>query len=298
MGSELSLSELITLTARESARVALDVQRALEEDLGLGDVTAALLPDRPAVAELRCKSNAVIAGRPWFDACFLVLDPAIQIEWQVQEGASVTAGSLICRLRGRSRALVSAERTALNFLQTLSATATTTAQYVAALQGMHTRVLDTRKTLPGLRLAQKYAVRVGGGINHRVGLFDAVMVKENHIAAAGSIAAVVTQAKALHPGLPIIVEVESLQELLQAIDSRVDRVLLDEFDESEMCEAVTLTAGRVPLEVSGGVALADVSRIGATGVDFISVGSLTKHVQAVDLSLRVLPPPDRGMVSL
>jgi len=281
----------LVLSAAERAQVLVDVQRALAEDLGSGDVTADLLPDIGSRAEVRCKSAAVIAGRPWFDACFLALDPAMQIEWFVEEGETVEAGHLLCQLRGRGRALVSAERSALNFLQTLSATATTTARHVAALQGSRTRVLDTRKTLPGLRLAQKYAVRAGGGVNHRLGLYDAVMVKENHIAAAGSIAAVVAQARRLHPGIPVIVEVENLDELRQAIAASVDRVLLDELDEDALREAVALAAGRMPLEISGGVGLADLPRIAASGVDYVSIGSLTKHVQAVDLSLRLLPPP-------
>jgi nicotinate-nucleotide pyrophosphorylase (carboxylating) len=279
------------LSTAEAAQVAVDVQRALAEDLGSGDVTADLLPDLSACAELRCKSEAVIAGRPWFDACFLALDPSMQIDWQVAEGEHIDAGTVICRLNGRRRALVSAERCALNFLQTLSATATATARHVAVLRGSRTHILDTRKTLPGLRLAQKYAVRAGGGVNHRLGLYDAVMVKENHIAAAGSIAAVVARARALHPGVPVIVEVETLDELGQAMDAQADRVLLDEFDDAGLHAAVAMAAGRVPLEVSGGVRLDDLPRIAASGVDFVSIGSLTKHVEAVDLSLRILPPP-------
>jgi nicotinate-nucleotide pyrophosphorylase (carboxylating) len=197
---------------------------------------------------------------------------------------------VLCTLEGRSRALVSAERSALNFLQTLSATATTTAAYAAALAGTRTRVLDTRKTLPGLRLAQKYAVRAGGGVNHRMGLFDAVMLKENHIAAAGSIAAAVERARALHPGLPLIVEVESLDELDQALATGCTRILIDDFDEAMMREAVRRTAGRIPLEVSGSVSLDRLPAIAATGVDYVSVGALTKHVRAVDLSLRLSAP--------
>lgn len=266
------------------------VRAALAEDLGDGDATAQLLDDVPATAHVVCKESAVIAGGPWFDACFRALDPAIRITWQVAEGQPVEAGTVLCTIHGRTRAIVSAERSALNFLQTLSATATTTAAYAAALAGTHTRVLDTRKTLPGLRLAQKYAVRAGGGVNHRIGLFDAVMLKENHIAAAGSIAAAVERARALHPDLPLIVEVESLDELDQALVSGCTRILIDDFDEPMMREAVRRSAGRIPLEVSGSVSLERLSGIAATGVDYVSIGALTKHVRAIDLSLRISAP--------
>ena len=266
------------------------VRAALAEDLGDGDATAQLLDDGPATAHVVCKESAVIAGGPWFDACFRALDPAIRITWQVAEGQPVEAGTVLCTIHGRTRAIVSAERSALNFLQTLSATATTTAAYAAALAGTRTRVLDTRKTLPGLRLAQKYAVRAGGGVNHRIGLFDAVMLKENHIAAAGSIAAAVERTRALHPDLPLIVEVESLDELDQALASGCTRILIDDFDEPMMREAVRRSAGRIPLEVSGSVSLERLSGIAATGVDYVSIGALTKHVRAIDLSLRISAP--------
>ena len=271
--------------------VAGDVARALAEDLGSGDATAQLLPDDQNQAYVIAKEAGVIAGRPWFDACFLALDPAMQIEWRVSEGQAVEAGTVLVVLRGRSRALVSAERPALNFLQTLSATASRTAEYVAALAGSRTRVLDTRKTLPGLRQAQKYAVRAGGGLNHRMGLYDAVMLKENHIHAAGSIAAAVAASRALHPALPLIVEVETLDELDQALAAGCDRILVDEFSEDDLREAVRRAAGRIPLEVSGGVTLERLPAIAATGVDYVSIGALTKHVQALDLSLRLGPPP-------
>ena len=266
------------------------VRAALAEDLGPGDATAQLLEDAPATAHVVCKESAVIAGGPWFDACFRVLDPAIRITWHAGEGQRVEPGTVLCTLEGRSRAIVSAERSALNFLQTLSATATTTAAYAAALSGTRTRVLDTRKTLPGLRLAQKYAVRAGGGVNHRIGLFDAVMLKENHIAAAGSISAAVERARALHPALPLIVEVESLDELDQALATGCTRILIDDFDDAMMREAVRRAAGRIPLEVSGSVSLERLPAIAATGVDYVSVGALTKHVRAVDLSLRLSAP--------
>ncbi len=270
--------------------VAGDVARALAEDLGSGDATAELLPDDHSQAYVIAKEAGVVAGRPWFDACFLALDPAMQIHWHVSEGQPVEAGTVLVTLHGRSRALVSAERPALNFLQTLSATATRTASYVAALAGSRTRVLDTRKTLPGLRQAQKYAVRAGGGLNHRMGLYDAVMLKENHIHAAGSIAAAVAAARARHPALPLIVEVETLHELDQALAAGCDRILVDEFSDADLREAVRRADGRIPLEVSGGVTLDRLQAIAATGVDYVSIGALTKHVQALDLSLRLGTP--------
>ena len=268
-----------------------DVARALAEDLGSGDVTASLLPDQTQHGYVIAKEAALIAGRPWFDACFLALDPKVQIHWRIEEGARVHAQTVLCTFEGRSRALVSAERCALNFLQTLSATATRTAEYVAAVAGTRARILDTRKTLPGLRLAQKYAVRAGGGSNHRIGLFDAVMLKENHILAAGSIAAAAAQARTRYPALPLIIEVENLAELEQALATGCTRILIDDFPLADMAAAVRLAAGRIPLEVSGGVELARVREIAETGVDYISVGALTKHIHAVDLSMRLGDPP-------
>ena len=279
--------------APAAEQVAADVARALAEDLGSGDVTAALLPDQAQRGYVIAREAAVIAGRPWFDACFRALDPDVRIEWRIAEGDRVEAGTVICSFAGRSRALVSAERCALNFLQTLSATATRTAEYAAALAGTRTRVLDTRKTLPGLRLAQKYAVRVGGGVNHRIGLFDAVMLKENHILAAGSIAAAAAQARARYPDLPLIIEVENLDELDQALATDCTRILVDDFSLEDLREAVRRAAGRKPLEVSGGVELPRLAEIAATGVDFVSVGALTKHVRAVDLSMRLGDAPLR-----
>jgi nicotinate-nucleotide pyrophosphorylase (carboxylating) len=267
--------------------VAIDVARALAEDIGSGDVTADLLPDVPARARVVCKqSAAVIAGRPWFDATFRALDADARIDWNVREGEHVAGGVVLCRLHGRSRALLSGERTALNFLQTLSATATITAMFVSAVRGTRAIILDTRKTLPGLRLAQKYAVRAGGGSNHRLGLYDAMMVKENHIMAAGSLEAAVQHARSQHPGVPLIVEVENLDELDRALQARPERILLDEFSAADLREAVRRANGQVPLEVSGGVDLDSVCAIAQTGVDCISIGALTKHVQAIDLSLR------------
>ncbi|HQZ30580.1 MAG TPA: carboxylating nicotinate-nucleotide diphosphorylase [Arenimonas sp.] len=272
-------------------QVQADVARALAEDLGPGDATAQLLPDVPAEAWVVAKEAGTIAGRPWFDACFRALDPDVEIHWRVAEGQAVAAGTVLVTLAGRTRALVSAERPALNFLQTLSATATCTARYVAAVAGTRTRILDTRKTLPGLRVAQKYAVRAGGGVNHRMGLYDAVMLKENHIHAAGSIAAAAAAARALHPDLPLIIEVEDLHELDQALATDCDRILVDDFSPEALREAVRRAAGRTPLEVSGGITLDRLADIAACGVDYVSVGALTKHVQALDLSLRLGPPP-------
>ena len=276
------------LGAPDPRHVHADVQRALDEDIGTGDVTADLLPaDAVAAAHVVCRDDAVVAGGPWFDACFHAIDPDCRIDWMVAEGVPVAAGTVLCRLQGRTRAIVTAERPALNFLQTLSATATATAAFVGAVAGTGARILDTRKTLPGLRYAQKYAVRAGGGSNHRMGLYDAVMLKENHIGAAGSIAAAAAAARARHPGVPLIVEVEDLDELGQALQVAPERILLDDFTPEQLVQAVRMADRRVPLEVSGGVELGRVRAIAQTGVDCISIGALTKHVRAVDLSLRL-----------
>ncbi len=272
-------------------QIEADVARALAEDIGTGDVTAALLPDTADIAHLLCKQDAVIAGRPWFDATHRALDPQVQIAWRVLEGDHVSAGTVLATLQGRSRSLVSAERTSLNFLQTLSGTATTTARHVAAVAGTRARILDTRKTLPGLRLAQKYAVRCGGGDNHRIGLFDTVMLKENHIRAAGSLTAAVHAARAQQPKLPLVVEVEDLEQLQEALAAGCERILIDDFSPAMRRDAVRITAGRIPLEVSGSVDLTSLRAIAEDGVDCISIGGLTKHVQAVDLSLKLGPPP-------
>lgn len=275
----------------DPAVVESDVARALAEDLGTGDVTAMLLPDITDCAYLLCKQDAVVCGRPWFDACHLALDPNVSIDWRVAEGDRVGKGTVLATLQGRARTLVSAERASLNFMQTLSATATTTAAHVEAVRGTRARILDTRKTIPGLRLAQKYAVRVGGGVNHRIGLFDAVMLKENHVRAAGSITAAIRAARGMHPSLPLIVEVETLAQLDEALAEGCDRILIDDFDAETRREAVRIAAGRIPLEVSGGVDLATLRSIAEDGVDCISIGGLTKHVQAIDLSLKLGPPP-------
>jgi nicotinate-nucleotide pyrophosphorylase (carboxylating) len=275
-------------TPPDAVSIASDVERAFAEDLGRGDATASLLPTAAqATAQLTCREDAVIAGIPWFDACMHKLDPDAWIDWHVSDGDRIAPGMMVCDIRGNARAVVSAERSALNFLQMLSGTATTTAAYVAAVAGTNVRVLDTRKTVPGLRLAQKYAVRCGGGHNHRIGLYDAILVKENHIIAAGSIAAAVLAARQLHPTLLLEVEVENLDELQQALDAGVDRIMLDNFTLPLMREAVAHTAGRIPLEISGNVDLQTIGDYARTGVDYISVGALTKNVRAIDLSLRL-----------
>lgn len=278
------------------ASIRVDVDHALAEDVGSGDVTAALLPDEPDRAVLLCKEAAVVCGRPWFDACHRALDPDVAIAWRVAEGARVEPGTVLATLEGRTRSLVTAERASLNFLQTLSGTATLVAAYVDAVRGTRARILDTRKTLPGLRLAQKYAVRVGGGENHRLGLYDAVMLKENHVRAAGSLTAAILAARRAQPRLPLIVEVETLAQLEEALAVGCDRILLDDFSADDRRAAVALVAARatdrrIPLEVSGGVDLATVRGIAQDGVDFISIGGLTKHVRAIDLSLKLADPP-------
>ncbi|MFT3756132.1 MAG: carboxylating nicotinate-nucleotide diphosphorylase [Pseudoxanthomonas sp.] len=276
--------------------VLANVAAALAEDLGNGDVTAALLPDTADVAYLLCKQDCVVAGRPWFDTTHRALDPDVVIDWRVREGDRVESGTVLATLQGRTRALVSAERSALNFMQTLSATATATAACVDAVRGTKAVILDTRKTLPGLRLAQKYAVRCGGGRNHRIGLFDAVMLKENHVRAAGSLAAAIRAARTAQPALPLIVEVETLAQLREALAEGCERILIDDFDAATRREAVRIAADqapdkRIPLEVSGGVTMETLRGIAEDGVDFISIGGLTKHVQAIDLSMKLGPPP-------
>ena len=267
------------------------VARALAEDVGAGDLTAALVPaGRMGSATLITREPAVVCGQAWVDEVFRQLDPSVRITWQVSEGASVPAGQLLCRLEGSARSLLTGERTALNFLQTLSGTASTARQYAGLLDGLPCRVLDTRKTIPGLRLAQKYAVRCGGGSNHRMGLYDGILVKENHIMAAGSIAAAVAAARSQGVRVPVEVEVETLDELRQVLEAGADMALLDEFSLDDLRAAVTMNRahprGPIKLEASGNVSLDTLRAIAETGVDFISVGSLTKHLRAVDLSMR------------
>lgn len=265
------------------------VQAALREDIGTGDLTAALIPQTAqAEATVICREPAVIAGRRWFELVFALLDEAVRIDWRVQEGEQVAADTTLCLLTGPARSLLSGERTALNFLQSLSATATTTRRYVDRVAGSGVRLLDTRKTIPGLRLAQKYAVTCGGGHNHRIGLYDGILIKENHIAAAGSIAEAVSQARLHAPGaIPVEVEVENLDELQQALDAGADIMLLDNMSTEAMRKAVSLTAGRAKLEASGGITLESIAEVAATGVDYISIGALTKDIHAIDLSMRI-----------
>ncbi len=271
------------------AAITANVSAALVEDIGSGDLTAQLIPEaQQARATVITRQPMVLAGRLWFDACFQAIDPAVQIEWAAEEGAVCAAGSVLVTLTGSARTLLTGERPALNFLQTLSATATQTRHLMGLLVGTKTRLLDTRKTLPGLRIAQKYAVLVGGGTNHRLGLYDAFLIKENHIAAAGSISAAVAQARALAPQKPVEVEVETHAELVEAVAAGADRIMLDNFSLDAMTEAVGYVAGRMELEASGGVTAATIRAIAETGVDFISVGTLTKDIQAIDLSMRLI----------
>ncbi|OCW98459.1 nicotinate-nucleotide diphosphorylase (carboxylating) [Alishewanella sp. HH-ZS] len=269
------------------------VAAALAEDLGqqnaeLGDITASLIPaSQQAVATIITREDCVLCGSGFVNEVFLQLGNQVSIQWHATDGDRLSANSVICTLQGPARALLTGERTALNFLQLLSGTATTTAHYVRYLEGSNTRLLDTRKTLPGLRFAQKYAVSCGGGLNHRFGLFDAFLIKENHIAAAGSISQAVQQARQNFPGKPVEVEVENLDELKQALTAGADIIMLDNFATPEIRQAVLLNQGRAKLEVSGNITSERLSELAATGVDFISSGALTKHVQAIDLSMRL-----------
>ena len=266
------------------------VANALREDIGPGDVTAALVDSREeAAATIVTREVAVIAGRPWVDEVFRQIDPTLSLDWRVDEGEVGQLDQVIVQLQGRAASILTGERTALNFLQTLSATATATHRYASLLTSYKTQLLDTRKTLPGLRLAQKYAVHVGGGTNHRIGLFDAYLIKENHIAAAGGIAPAIQKARSMNPNLRLEVEVESLGELEEAIQAAPDWIMLDNFDDASLKSAVVMTPESIKLEVSGGIdADEDILRIAALGVDFISIGAITKHIRATDLSLRLI----------
>lgn len=275
--------------APDAAQVERDVRRALYEDIGSGDLTAGLLPTTAQLAaQVVCRETAVLAGQPWFTEAFHQLDPTVRIEWLANDGDPLEAGATVCRLAGPARGILSGERTALNFLQMLSATASLTRRYVDAVADTSAIILDTRKTLPGLRLAQKYAVRCGGGTNHRIGLFDAILVKENHIAAAGSIAAAVNGARESHPGVLLEVEVENREQLAEALAAGVDRALLDNFSVPDLRAAVRDAGERIGLEASGGITLENVREVAETGVDFISVGALTKNVRAIDFSMRYM----------
>ncbi len=264
------------------------IDRFLAEDIGTGDLTASILPElASATATVVTRETMVLCGQCWFDAVFLRLDPQIDIHWHQQEGSVAEAGSTLCTVQGSARSVMTGERTALNLLQTLSATATMARQYAKAVEGTGVHILDTRKTLPGLRHAQKYAVRCGGCQNHRMGLSDGILIKENHILAAGSISQAVRAAQSLRRDVMIEVEVENLQELEEALAAGAQRIMLDEFSLPQIREAVRITDKRAKLEVSGNVSLETIREIAETGVDYISVGALTKHVRAIDLSMRV-----------
>ncbi|HEY0681643.1 MAG TPA: carboxylating nicotinate-nucleotide diphosphorylase [Steroidobacter sp.] len=281
----------MSIALPSSEYITRSVATALEEDVATGDLTAQLIPaDRTSKATVITREDATLCGRAWFDEVFRQIDTRVQIVWKAQDGDRVRANQLLCELTGPSRSLLTGERSALNFLQLLSGTATETSRYAEALKGTSCRVLDTRKTIPGLRLAQKYAVRCGGGTNHRIGLFDAILVKENHIAAAGSIAAAVAEARLVNSKVMLEVEVENLDELQQALAAKVDRILLDNFSNDDMKTAVSITRSHqnkgIELEASGNMSLETLREVAETGVDFISVGGLTKHVRALDLSMR------------
>ncbi|WP_123102719.1 carboxylating nicotinate-nucleotide diphosphorylase [Acidithiobacillus sulfuriphilus] len=266
------------------------VARALAEDIGSGDLTAALIPPQQSLhADIITREAGICCGQPYAEAVFAQISPAIRMDWQVQEGHSLTPGQHLCTLSGPARAILSGERCALNFLQTLSGVATTVSEHCHALQGTFTRLLDTRKTIPGLRLAQKYAVRIGGGMNHRLGLYDGILIKENHIAACGSISAALNAARALAPRLTRIeVEVEDLLQLEEAIAGAADMILLDNFSIDLLTQAVRRVGGAIPLEASGNIGLDNIREIALTGVDYISVGALTRNVRSLDLSLRFI----------
>ena len=269
------------------AHIDEDVQRALEEDVGPGDITAQLIPAGGIwKASVYSREHAVLCGRNWFDAVFRHLDEKVDIRWYAADGENIAPHQVVCTLKGPARSLLTGERAALNFLQTLSGTATLAYRYARVVDDLDTRILDTRKTLPGLRRAQKYAVRAGGCHNHRMGLYDAFLIKENHIMAAGSISEAVTNARALDPELPVEVEVENPDELQQALQAGADRVMLDNFTIEALREAVALNNGKAELEASGGITLDKLREYAETGVDYISIGALTKDVKAIDLSMR------------
>jgi nicotinate-nucleotide pyrophosphorylase (carboxylating) len=273
------------------ADIATVVSRAIAEDLGAGDLTAELIGRHtPAAAQVVAREPATLCGRAWFDETFRQLDPRVSISWHAGDGDAIVADTVVCELRGPARSIVTGERTALNFLQTLSGTATATHTLARLVAGTRTRILDTRKTLPGLRLAQKYAVRCGGGDNHRIGLFDAVLIKENHVAAVGSVTAAVAAARRQSPNVMIEVEVESLDELREALATDADRIMLDDFTLADMREGVKLRDShggkRQELEASGSVNADTLRAVAETGVDFVSIGAITKHVRAIDFSMR------------
>ncbi len=269
--------------------ITTSVTQALKEDVGTGDITAQLIPEvQNAKAQVITREDSVFCGKDWVEEVFRQLDPSVTIEWQVADGDIVKAGSLLFTLDGSARSLLTGERAALNFVQTLSGTATISYQHAQLVEDLPVKLLDTRKTIPGLRLAQKYAVTCGGCHNHRIGLYDAFLIKENHIAASGSIRQAVSRAHQIAPGKPVEVEVENFEELQQALDAKADIIMLDNFSLADMEKAVEINQGKAKLEASGNVTSDTIRAIAATGVDFISIGALTKHCRAVDLSMRVI----------
>ncbi len=267
--------------------IQINVQQALQEDIGEGDITALLTPEHEqATATIISRDDMVLAGQPWVNALIQSYDASVQVTWLKSDGDRVAPNEVFLKLSGSARSLLTVERPALNFVQTLSAVATKTAEYVKQLDGLHTQLLDTRKTLPGLRIAQKYAVAIGGGQNHRLGLFDAFLIKENHIMAAGGIPQAITQARHIAPGKLVEVEVETWDELNQALEAQADIVMLDNFSQQDMIDAVKHVAGRCKLEASGNITIENLREVATTGVDYISMGVLTKDVKAVDLSMR------------
>lgn len=267
--------------------IQINIQQALQEDIGDGDITALLTPENEqATATIISREDMILAGQPWVNALIQAYDANVQVTWLKNDGDRVAANEAFLKLAGSARSLLTVERPALNFVQTLSAVATKTAAYVQQLEGLNTKLLDTRKTLPGLRIAQKYAVTVGGGQNHRLGLFDAFLIKENHIMAAGGITQAIAKAHAIAPGKPVEVEVETWDELNQALDAKADIVMLDNFSQQQMIDAVQHVAGRCKLEASGNITIENLREVASTGVDYISMGVLTKDVKAIDLSMR------------
>ena len=270
--------------------IQINIEQALQEDIGDGDITALLTPENEqATANILSRENMILAGQPWVNALIQAFDANVQITWLKQDGDQVEANEVFLKLSGSARSLLTVERPALNFIQTLSAVATKTAEYVKQLEGLNTKLLDTRKTLPGLRIAQKYAVAIGGGQNHRLGLFDAFLIKENHIMAAGGITQAIQQAHQISPTKPVEVEVETWDELNQALEAGADIVMLDNFSQQQMMDAVKHVAGRCKLEASGNITIENLRHVATTGVDYISMGVLTKDVTAIDLSMRFNP---------
>ncbi len=277
----------------ELSEIQQQVAQALKEDIGTGDVTANLLAaEQTSIAKVITREPGVLCGKQWFDQCFLQVDQSININWQAQDGDSISANQTLCTIEGSTRALLTAERAALNFLQTLSATATTTKHYVDALANTGVKILDTRKTIPGLRLAQKYAVSCAGGMNHRIGLYDMILIKENHVASCGSISAAIKKAQQNTQNCEIEIEVESLDELEQALDAGAARILLDNFAHEDLIKAVALNKQRAKLEVSGNITLDNINEVAQTGIDYISSGAITKNIQALDLSMQIINQAD------